>query len=278
MFPTPSPAILEYRTKFPQWVDYFFLPTTQNRNLQDLDFYVLTCSASHLHASTAQFTLHPASLSMPEEPHQPDPVTSIAESEAGYNVLNNEFSTSHPESDITFLARAMAHISSPSFVPPVPIEHPESILLFVTASSKDSPLIIRVATEDDRNEYGPLRLLVTYPIVRNIEDDDDFFNGSTELFIAGLVNWFNECAAGASGDSLGNAQAEEDMSSWIKAQGSREEEGEEEDPMIHGDQEPSDEWWSKDQEASESENLWIKRLLTARDRNREMTLNAMKTP
>ncbi|KAG0129597.1 hypothetical protein HOY82DRAFT_540697 [Tuber indicum] len=215
---------------------------------------------------------------MSEEPDQPNPAASTAGSEAGYNAPNEGPNTSDPEGSTAFLARAMAHISSPSFVPPVPIEHPGSVLLFITASSKDSPLIIRVASEGDRNEPGPLRLLVKYPIVRNIEDVHEdtcgFYNGSKELFMAGLVDWFRESTAGGQRDSPGNAQVE-DMSSWIKAQGFREAGGEEEDPMIHGDQEPSDEWWSKDQEVSECQNLWIKQLLAARDRN--MALNARET-
>lgn len=59
------------------------------------------------------------------------------------------------------------------------IEGLESVILCVIALSKDTPLIIRVATQKDYNEPSPLCLLKKYPIVRNVGDTDDSWDGGS---------------------------------------------------------------------------------------------------
>ncbi|PWW76546.1 hypothetical protein C7212DRAFT_344141 [Tuber magnatum] len=211
---------------------------------------------------------------MSEEPDQPNPATSIADSEAGHKAANNQHETPHLEANTAFLARAMAHISSPSFVPPVPIEHPESVLLSVTATSEDGPLLVRVATDGDREEPGPLCFLARYPMVRGVVGDvDDPWRGSAELLTVGMVGGPGESVVvGELRDDdggLGSARVE-GMASWIRAQGI-----EEEDPIVYGDQELSDEWWSKGQGTSGWRNFWAGQLLAAKNNNKDVALNGM---
>ncbi|RPB04183.1 hypothetical protein L873DRAFT_1799657 [Choiromyces venosus 120613-1] len=155
------------------------------------------------------------------------------------------------------LPRALAHISSSSFIPPIPIEHPESPLLFVTTTSSDSPLVITVATEKDYDESGPMSVPVRYPMSR---DTNGSWSRPVEFFTPGLVSVVLESVSEGSKASLNNTPAES-LSAWIEAQGIGEE-----DPIIYGNQELSQEWWFECQEASESVNLWIGQILAVKDR------------
>ncbi|CUS15854.1 unnamed protein product [Tuber aestivum] len=179
---------------------------------------------------------------MPTEPNQPNPAIGTANSEAGRKAPDSEHETPCPEVNTVFLARAMAHISSPSFIPPVPIEHLESILLFVaaTTSGGEGPLIVRVATDEDCNESRPLCLLVKYPMVRSVGDVNHSWCGFEEFLAAGMASGLGESVAEASNNDLGSARPE-GTSSWVRAQGV------EEDPIVYGDEELSEEWWSMGQ-------------------------------
>ena len=97
-----------------QSLDFMFFPTS------------LTISTPSQHNSSP---LQITPLNMPEEFDQPNPATIIAGLEVGFKALNIERKTPDTEDNIAFLARAMAHISSLSFVPPVLIEGLESVPL-----------------------------------------------------------------------------------------------------------------------------------------------------
>ena len=191
--------------------------------LQDLDFMFLpapfTISMPPKHHSSPRS--HFTALSMSEESNQPSPATRTAGLEAGFKALNIECKTPDTKNNIAFLARAMAHIGSPSFVPPVPIEGPESVLPRVNPLSKDTPLIIRVATEKEYNSADPpSQELSVSPTLQIIGYLMRRHKGLDSLSTIGLASGFNESVVTRLRDNLGNAQAE-GMSSWIKAPESR---------------------------------------------------------